>query len=349
MKLLAAIVLALIAGESTVINCDQCVANGFQYLILLDWDKVCVQTTSGYKIKFRISTAAQCKRAELFLRRRQDATTTQLDTSTIMTQPETRTTEPVTTPEASLTLSTIGRVWDPNLIFTRQSPTTTTNPEKPALVIKLNTILRSTPAFTSTQATTTTSTTRVQESAKDRGSLFKSTQVTTTTQEAVEGIRTTKSHNHVFTRLAKTFPLVTESTLQDIVTTTTLPLTTIATLPRMPRDIQEISNTESTTSNSHMPANSTSGLATSSPFTVIERESSSTATTTVPSEVPLNYTSSRVPSYEELNAKAWRAVLRSYTLVDRMERTFHNISAPLHMYLQSSPLYKIINNTTYLS
>ena len=49
-------------------------------------------------------------------------------------------------------------------------------------------------------------------------------------------------------------------------------------------------------------------------------------------------------TYQELSSKAWRAIIRSYTLVDRLDKNYHNLTAPLQAYMQASPLTKMINN-----
>ena len=168
----------------------------------------------------------------------------------------------------------------------------------------------------------TSSTTTLQSSKSTSEQEFASTTTTTTIHQPTAihtSTRTTKATTTMTTSTTPTTPLTT--------TTVTLAIP----IGRPVRAVQTMDTTQEPPPPPSPP-----------PTTTASSQRTTFPTTTIPT------ISSPLPSYEQLNARAWRNIIRSYTIVDRMERMYHNLSMPLQQYLQASPLTTLINNGSYL-
>ena len=185
---------------------------------------------------------------------------------------------------------------------------------------------------------TTTTTTRADSVTTDPfSSAAQQTDFTISSSSSSSTITTTMANSTtaIFT------PIPIETT-----TTTTTTKSAIIPIFRPVRTVTEFaqpwSSHTTTTTTPRPPAIVHTSTTIVPPQTPLQREIITTTTFLLPSSSSSNPT----PSYNELSSKAWRSIIRSYTLVDRLEKNYHNLTAPLLKYMRSSPLTIMINNNS---
>jgi len=276
-------------------------------------DKVCVKSANGYKTKFRFTTIAQCKRAEQILRRRQESATiaSELLTSTVDTTTSTTTT---VNRSDSVILATMARSTSP----TRTHPTHATTAR----------LMTTTTESTDMKPLTDTKFIRNSTAAPKPMIMVTIPSRMPATNPSTTSPATTTSKNTVIRNL-------TESNFINNGASATVP-------HRVLRAISKFGSIKSISS----PTMYSETTFKSSLSTNNEDSTTTTPLILLTSPSPHASSSSRPQKYEELYAKTWRAIVRAYTLTDRMEKIYHNLTYPLQQYLESSPIYKLINNSS---
>ena len=292
MELLTILLFTLTIAKTFSISCDFCVQKNLTYYILEDWDKICSKSVEGRKVRLRLITVHQCRRADRFLKLRRGSVTENVTTVTASTSSSTRpNTETSTVIMANVTSTMVSIV---------TSTTTTTTWATP---VKTTAI----PELSSTFSTETPMVSTITTSSSSK-----------------------KTQNYSVTSAPLT--TVTIPSLPDFRNSTVTPLSLVSSL----KTIMTTPPTKSTSTQSTVippsSLSSTKLIITTLPAKSVYAESTVTPSST--SKVHDN----------NLYDRMWSSVIRSYTLLNKVDRLYHNLTKPLRHLMESSPVYQLVNN-----